>query len=120
MCVSLAAKYLGISRSTLYRYLRSGSIKCLQLSRKTLIRKGHLDALLDGSHPYIYIKRPESHLETPEPLMTIRDIAEKYDVCVAHASNIMANSGIEKIQDGKLLFYPQKKVESLFARRVRN
>ena len=35
---SEAAKYIGISRATFYRYLETNLIKSVQLKRKTIIR----------------------------------------------------------------------------------
>ena len=96
VCVSLAAKYLGVSRSTLYRYLRSGFIKCVQLPGKTLIRKGELDKLFDGSKGYIYIHRPKSRKRNRTvPLLTIREIAQKYNYSIAGAYKAMHDKNVE-------------------------
>lgn len=43
---SEAAKYIGISRATFYRYLETNLIKSVQLKRKTIIRKRDIEALL--------------------------------------------------------------------------
>ena len=43
-----AAKSIGVSRSTLYRLIQSGSIKTVKLGRRTLIPVSSLMALLDA------------------------------------------------------------------------
>ena len=49
---SEAAKYIGISRATFYRYLETNLIKSVQLKRKTIIRKRDIEALFDNASPY--------------------------------------------------------------------
>ena len=49
---SEAAKYIGISRATFYRYLETNLIKSVQLKRKTIIRRRDIEALFDNASPY--------------------------------------------------------------------
>ena len=51
---SEAAKYIGISRATFYRYLETNLIKSVQLKRKTIIRKRDIEALFDTLHIIIH------------------------------------------------------------------
>lgn len=50
---SQAAKFLSISRNTLYRYIHAGTIPCLTISGLTRIRKEDLSALFTGHNPFI-------------------------------------------------------------------
>lgn len=45
MTPRIAASYLGIGKTTLYRYIEGGKIKVLKLSGKTLIRRSDLDSM---------------------------------------------------------------------------
>lgn len=41
------AKFLGIGRTSTYRYLRTGQIKATQFNGKTLIKRGDIDQMFD-------------------------------------------------------------------------
>lgn len=47
-----AAKLLGISRATIYRYLADETIKAVQFKGKTLIRRKDIDMLFESSATY--------------------------------------------------------------------
>jgi excisionase family DNA binding protein len=43
------AHYLGVSRSSAWRLIKSGSLPCVRLNGRTLLRRVDLDALLERS-----------------------------------------------------------------------
>ena len=73
-----AAKYIGISRATFYRYLETNLIKSVQLKRKTIIRKRDIEALFDNASPY------KKHLprvkQSITDFYTTAEIKEKFGV----------------------------------------
>ena len=75
---SEAAKYIGISRATFYRYLETNLIKSVQLKRKTIIRKRDIEALFDNASPY------KKHLprakQSITDFYTTAEVKEKYGV----------------------------------------
>jgi len=46
------AQLLGVSRTTIYRYIQDGLIPVLQLPGKTLVRRRDLDALFENAPEY--------------------------------------------------------------------
>ena len=70
---SEAAKYIGISRATFYRYLETNLIKSVQLKRKTIIRKRDIEALFDNASPYKSICQEASRVSlTSTPLPRLK------------------------------------------------
>lgn len=70
---SEAAKYIGISRATFYRYLETNLIKSVQLKRKTIIRKRDIEALFDNASPYKNIyQNPSRASPTSTPQLKLR------------------------------------------------
>ncbi|WP_223215572.1 helix-turn-helix domain-containing protein [Agrobacterium deltaense] len=49
MSVATAAKYIGVSRSHLYRLIRVGAINVGRLGHRTIIRRADADRLLENA-----------------------------------------------------------------------
>lgn len=133
MTPTMLASYLGIARSTAYKYISSGFIKSLQMGRKTLVRKEDVDKLFDSAPPYQ--KRTVSTKAVPEKgtaqgspgstgaqpadtgYTTVREVAEKYGLSPAGTDKILKESGITVVKHRGKHYYPRSEVETLFRRR---
>ena len=73
---TLAADLLGISRSTLYRYLEQGKINCMQFAGKTIIRKEDIDSLFSS---HIYTKH-ENKKHNIHEYYSSDEVMEKYGI----------------------------------------
>ena len=65
-----AAKLLGISRASIYRYMADNVIKAVQFRSKTLIRRKDIELLFENAAKYkkrVPIKKPPSPTSTPPP-----------------------------------------------------
>lgn len=76
MTAGLAAMYIGVHISTIYRYMQLGILKCVQLPGKTLVRKSDIDTIFDNSPEY----RPRDRItsDSPQGYTTVRLCSEKY------------------------------------------
>ena len=89
---SKCALLLGISRATLYRYLESGKIPCVQFQKKTLISRAVLDKMFENPSEYIKKEKPEE--EAISEFCTTKEVLEKFNISngwlfkVAKAKNI--------------------------------
>lgn len=133
MTPTMLASYLGIARSTAYKYISSGFIKSLQMGRKTLVRKEDVDKLFDSAPPYQ--KRTAPTKAVPEKgtaqgsqgstgahpadtgYTTVREVAEKYGLSPAGTDKILKESGITVVKHRGKHYYPVSEVEALFRRR---
>ena len=47
---TLASKYLGVHRATLYRYIASGQIGSIKCGGRTLVKRSDIDAFMKGGY----------------------------------------------------------------------
>lgn len=73
-----AAKLLGISRATMYRYLADETIKAVQFKGKTLIRRKEIDSLFEQA--VTYNKRLPKEKAPITEFYTTVEVKEKYNV----------------------------------------
>ena len=77
-----AIGYLGISRSTLFRYIRSGMIPSMKLGSTVRLRRTDLDYLLDRKLPYSkeerIIKIAESNVSGNSVKENATEITDKH------------------------------------------
>lgn len=78
MTANLAAMYIGVHISTIYRYMQRGIIKCLQLPGKTLVRKSDIERVFDNAPEYQTRERVMS--DSPQGYTTVRLCSEKYKI----------------------------------------
>lgn len=109
-----AAKLLGIGRATLYRYMMKGTIKALQLSRKTIIRRSDLEVLFDAAPAYKKHSRFSRKSDTKE-YYTVREIKEKFHICKKAILARCDRLGIPKVYEGRNVFFNKNSVDLGFA-----
>lgn len=116
-----AAAYLGVGKSTIYRYLQSGQIKALRLQAKTLIRREDLDSLFVIS-PFRQLSAPPINRRGEVKL----DLSDCYDVkavmdlfgmSYSGVSDLLKKAGVkEKLMFGRRI-YPKADVDKVYAKR---
>ena len=113
---SEAAKYIGISRATFYRYLETNLIKSVQLKRKTIIRKRDIEALFDNASPY------EKHLprskQSITDFYTTAEIKEKFGVKESWIYEIAKEHNIPRIFNRGRTYWSKKHIDSYFAKKA--
>ena len=113
---SEAAKYIGISRATFYRYLETNLIKSVQLKRKTIIRKRDIEALFDNASPY------KKHLprskQSITDFYTIAEIKEKFSVKESWIYEIAKEHNIPRTFNRGRTYWSKKHIDSYFAKKA--
>ncbi|MCD8288942.1 MAG: helix-turn-helix domain-containing protein [Prevotella sp.] len=111
-----AARLLGLSRSTVYRYLASNALRCAQFKGKTLIRRRDIDSLFDPPHDYQ--KRQEKERAPITEFYTTAEIAAKYNVSTGHIFNIAKTKNIPKVFSRGRNLWSKKHIDKYFAGRA--
>ena len=126
-----ALVYLGISRSTLFRYIQSGMIPSMKLGATVRLRRADLDCLFEKRLPYskeeriIKLAESKAGASTEEELN--EDIADKYvskkeaceilGVCNATAWKLFKKHKLESVTFGNCQYYKRSQIENLSRRR---
>ena len=113
---SEAAKYIGISRATFYRYLETNLIKSVQLKRKTIIRRRDIEALFDNASPY------KKHLprskQSITDFYTTNEIKEKYNIQESWLYKIAKEHNIPRTFNRGRTYWSKKHIDSYFAKKA--
>ena len=113
---SEAAKYIGISRATFYRYLETNLIKSVQLKRKTIIRKRDIESLFDNASPY------KKHLprskQSITDFYTTAEIKEKFGVKESWIYEIAKEHNIPRTFNRGRTYWSKKHIDSYFAKKA--
>ena len=113
---SEAAKYIGISRATFYRYLETDLIKSVQLKRKTIIRKRDIEAMFDNASPY------KKHLprskQSITDFYTTAEVKEKFGVKESWIYEIAKEHNIPRTFNRGRTYWSKKHIDSYFAKKA--
>ena len=113
---SEAARYIGISRATFYRYLETNLIKSVQLKRKTIIRKSDIETLFDNASPY------KKHLPKEKApitdFYTTAEIKEKYQIKESWLYEIAKDHNIPRTFNRGKTYWSKKHIDSYFAKKA--
>ena len=113
---SEAAKYIGISRATFYRYLETNLIKSVQLKRKTIIRKRDIESLFDNASPY------KKHLprskQSITDFYTTAEVKEKFGVKESWIYEIAKEYNIPRTFNRGRTYWSTKHIDSYFAKKA--
>lgn len=113
LSVSQTAILLGTHRATIYRYLASRKIKCLQIGGKTLIRRCDIDKLFKDSD--LYEVKPRKERKPITEFYTMSEIKDKYNVKDTSIYKMIKQHKVPKqISKGKGL-YSAKHIDKAFA-----
>lgn len=113
---SEAAKYIGISRATFYRYLETNLIKSVQLKRKTIIRKRDIEALFDNASPYK--KHLPKSKQSITDFYTTAEIKEKFGVKESWIYEIAKEHNIPRTFNRGRTYWSKKHIDSYFAKKA--
>ena len=113
---SEAARYIGISRATFYRYLETNLIKSVQLKRKTIIRKSDIETLFDNASPY---KKHLPKEKTPiTDFYTTAEVKEKYQIQESWLYKIAKEHNIPRTFNRGKTYWSKKHIDSYFAKKA--
>lgn len=110
--VTDAARFMSVSRVTIYSLLKEGKIKGKRISdRKVLILKSNLISYLEDCDDYYH---PATREEVISESYTYKDIIEKYKVSLSWIYIIVERSGIKKTKRSGIIYLPKEDVDNYF------
>lgn len=111
-----AAKLLGISRATIYRYLADETIKAVQFKGKTLIRKKDIDMLFESS--VTYNKRLPQEKKPITEFYTTAEVKEKYNVVESWIFVVAKKHNIPRTFNRGKTYWSKKHIDNYFSKKA--
>ena len=108
--------FLGVGRTSIYRYIRNGKIKAVRFDGKTLIRRSDIDKMFD----YITICENNKPKEkTPiTDFYTTAEIKEKYNIQESWLYKIAKEHNIPRTFNRGKTYWSKKHIDSYFAKKA--
>ena len=111
-----AARLLGISKATIYRYLEENMIISVRFKGKTFIRKYDIQKLFDNPIPY---KKRIPKENTPiNEFYTTAEIKEKYNIQESWLYKIAKEYNIPRTFNRGKTYWSKKHIDSYFAKKA--
>lgn len=128
--LKLLALYLGVSRTTAFRYVAEGVIPSVKVRGRIKVRRSDVEKIFDSAPPYqkrssnspASIKGGENTSnggknKSGESYTTVKAVAERYGLSLAGTDKILKSAGITVINHKGKHFYYLSEVEALFRKR---
>jgi excisionase family DNA binding protein len=117
--ISEAAKLMGVSRWTIYRYVVGGKIPSIRITQRTTrIRRADLELFFDNVEPYKI-----NHIAQQRPITewyTLSEITEKYGIKYRRIRDIINKENIPEKKYGKLTLIDRNKIDVYFKKQGYN
>lgn len=115
--ITEAAVYLGVTRPTLYSYLKNGELKASRLGCKYLLRKEDIDELFNRPTEF----RIQSKERTPiTEFYTTAEIKEKYSVAESWIFVVAKKQNIPRTFNRGKTYWSKKHIDNYFAKKAAN
>lgn len=112
LTVADVAALLNFSHRTVYRLIKQGTIRGVNLAqRKTLIRRVDIDKLFELPPPQ---KPPQPTQYKIEDCYNIGEVLNKYSVSEKAIQDIIKRNSIPKQKQGKFTYVPKTMIDSIF------
>lgn len=117
LTVTDAAKYMSVSRRTIYNWLNDGKIKGKRVSdKKVLILKSNLVKYLEDCEDY-YRPSPKEKIVTE--FYTLKEIREKFNVSLSWIYVLLEKHRIRKTKRSGIVYLSKEDIDSYFDQRER-
>ena len=118
LSVSETAFLLSVGRATIYRYLQSGTLKALQVGRKTFIRRIDIDDMFDNIQEYQ--AKPSIERVPISEVYTVAEIKEKYNVNESWIFQVAKKNKFPRTLKRGKTYFSRKHVDSYFSKKLPN
>lgn len=117
LTITEAAIYLGVTRPTVYGYIKRGELKVIRLGFKYLLKKEDIDELFN--HP------TEFHIPTKEKtpitdFYTTAEVKEKFNVAESWVFAIAKKNNIPRTFNRGKTYWSKKHIDAYFAKKAPN
>lgn len=117
LSISEAAKLFGLSRWTIYRYVTSGVLPSIRITKRTTrIKRSDLDLLFENVIPY-EIDIPNQKRKPITDWYTLDEITEKYGIKYRQIRKIINVEGIPEKKDGRFTLIARNRIDAYFKKR---
>ncbi len=108
-----AAEYMGIGKTTVYRYCINDKLKCLKINRRIFIRKQDIHLMFDEAGNYEVTKQ---HPRNPiTEFYTANEIAEKYGFNKTSVQKYIKSKQIPMVCIGGVYHYSKTHIDRLYS-----
>lgn len=117
LSISEAARLLGLSRWTIYRYVTSGVLPATRITKRTTrIKRSDLDLLFKNAVPY-EIDIPDHDRKPVSEWYKLDKITEKYGIKYRQIRKIINTEGIPERKDGRFTMIEKNRIDAYFNKR---
>jgi excisionase family DNA binding protein len=115
--ITEAAVYLGVTRPTLYSYLKNGELKASRLGCKYLLRKDDIDELFNRPTEF----RIQSKERAPiTEFYTTAEVKEKYNVVDSWIFVVAKKHNIPRTFNRGKTYWSKKHIDNYFSKKAAN
>ena len=115
LTVPQAGQLMGVSRFTVYRYLKDGLIRCVKLRGKTFIRRKDLEEMFDNAEEYKVRKHEEPRAVTE--FYTMKEITKIFGIGETWASRMIKENSVPKTTVRGRVLYSKPHADRVFAKK---
>lgn len=117
LTITEAAVYLGVTRPTVYGYIKRGELKVIRLGFKYLLKKENIDERFN--HP-VEFRMPVNEKASITDFYTTAEIKEKYGVKESWIFHMAKEQNIPRTFCRGKTYWSKKHMDAYFARKVPN
>lgn len=111
-----AATLLGVERTTIYRYIWSGQLRCLKLRGKTFIRRADINQKFDEAPAYE--RRTKASTPSVDEWYTTKEVMEKFKVSNAWVFKVGKEQNIPRVLKFAKTYWSKKHFDAYFAKKA--
>ena len=113
------SSFLGVGRTSIYRYIRKGKIKVVRFEGKTLIRRSDIDKMFD----YISYSECESKPKEKVPITefyTTAEVKSKFGVAESWIFKVAKDNNIPRTFNRGKTYWSKKHIDAYFEKKAPN
>jgi excisionase family DNA binding protein len=120
LTITETATYIGVSRPTVYSYIKNQELKSIQLGGKRFIKRSDIETLFENAETYKAKPERSDTIESITELYTIAEIKEKYNVKEGWIFKIAKEKKIPKTLHRGKSYLSKKHVDKYFKKYLYN
>lgn len=107
-----AAEYMGIGKTTVYRYCIAKKLRCLKINRRIFIRKQDIHLMFEEAQDYEVKQQPRKPITE---FYTANEIADKYNFCKSAIHQYAKSKRVPTVSRGGIYYYSKSHIDKLYS-----